>query len=488
MPKTHRVLCFLGLLALPALSGGKHETWLPSSPLDSTSFVSEAPLARQNQTVTKEFSLRVSVDLVTIDTIVRDREGTAIGDLRAEDFLIYDNGIAQAITHFSRDRLPLAVALVIDRSPSIRRYLSELRGAGFSALERLKPQDQVVLYDFDQCPARLTELTENRDEVAAKIGEISIGRSTNIYGAIFESARFVREKAPDRRRAIILISDNESTVFPMAEEDVLTQVLESSVTLFSIKTPGDNPSYSGDPGSIERIAKGSGGEVLKLGNAEKLAPALDRAITNLRMGYTLGFAPARPGNDRSFHKLTVKLNPAKSCPGCRVQARSGYYAGSNLRSQAGVAVGLHIPPYNCAQYFAESVARQRMWIAAEAEAEYRQIALQAGTESIKDARGKPQIKVNLRIGPAGVGFRSLDDRHVGRLETVVFYGDAKGKYLGEEWQTADLQLAEEAFQQALQSGINMSIAIPFKAQGQIIKVVVCDVWSGRVATRLLRMR
>ena len=264
-----------------------------------------------------------------------------------------------------------------------------------------------MLYAFDQCPSRLSELTENSDEVAEKIGEIKIGRTTNIYGSIFEAARFLRAKAPDRRRAIILISDNASTVFPMTEQDVLASVLESSVTLFSIRTPGDNPSYLADPGAIERIAKESGGELLKLGNAEKLSAALDRAITNLRMSYTIGFAPARTGNDRSFHKLAVKLNPAKNCPGCRVQARSGYYAGSNGTAREGVSVGLNIPPFNCAQFLAESQARQRMWIAAEADGEYRQVALQAGTESATDARNKPQIRVHLRIGPAGIGFRTF---------------------------------------------------------------------------------
>jgi Ca-activated chloride channel homolog len=488
MQRLHRAAWFMALMSLLPLPDCRSEVLFCAPAPGSQRPDADPHLEPQNQSISRDFSLKVSVDLVTVDTIVRDKQGAPIGDLRAEDFLVYDNGVAQAVTHFSRDMLPLAVALVIDRSPSVRRYLPELCSAGLSALGRLKLQDQVVLYAFDECPARLTELTENRDEVAARIGEIKIGRSTNIYGAVFESARFLREKAPDRRRAIILISDNRSTVFPMAEQDVLAAALESSVTLFSIRTPGDNAFYSGDPGSIERIAKESGGEVLKLGNAEKLSAALDRAIANLRTGYTLGFAPARTGEDRSYHKLTVRLSPARSCPGCRVQARSGYYAGANVRSRPGVSVGINIPPYDCAQYLAESVAIQRMWIAAEAQVEYKQVALLAGMESATDARGKPQIKVNLRIGPAGIGFRTVDDRHVGRVDVAVFYGDAKGKYLGEEWQTADLQLQEEGYMQARQSGIDMSVTIPFKAQGQIVKVVVCDVWSGRLASRLLRLR
>ena len=490
MRTLRRALSGLAILAaLPALTAG---LWWTGVPLPGSDWAhnpsGRGPWQQDQPAIPKSFSLKVNVDLVTIDAIVRDKRGAAVSDLQSKDFLIYDNGVAQEITHFSRDQLPLAVALVIDRSPSISRFLPDLRSAGLSALQHLKPQDQVALYSFDQCPTQLTELTEDRDGVAARIGEIRVGRSTNIYGAIFESARFLREHAPDRRRAIILVSDNYSSVFPMTEQDVLTQMLEASATLFSIRTPGDNAMSSGNPGSIDRIAKETGGEVLQLGNSEKLSVALDRAISNLRLGYTLGFMPAKSGEDRSFHKLNVKFTASKTCPSCRIQARSGYYAGSNASLRPGVLIGRSSPPYNCAAYFAEATAKQRLWLAAQAEVDFKQVYLQVATGTETDARGKSQIKVNLHIGPAGIGLRNLDNRYIGRLDVAVFYGDAKGNYLGEEWQTADLQLQEDEYQQVLKSGVSMSIMIPFKTPGQIFKVAVCDVWSGRVGTRLMRMR
>jgi Ca-activated chloride channel homolog len=485
-----RVLSGLALLAaLPVLSAGVWRTGAPLPGSDPARDPSGTDPRQQDQpAIPTSFNLKVNVDLVTIDALVRDKRGVAVGDLQSKNFLIYDNGVAQDITHFSRDQLPLAVALVIDRSPSISRFLPDLRSAGLNALKHLRQQDQVSLYSFDECPTRLTELTEDRDQVAAKIGGIKIGRSTNIYGALFESARFLRENAPDRRRTIILISDNYSSMLPMTEQDVITQMLEASATLFSIKTPGDNAMSSGNPGSIDRIARETGGEVLQQGNSEKLSVALYRAISNLRLGYTLGFVPAKSGEDRSLHSLSVKLSDAKTCPGCRIQARSGYYAGSNASLRPGILIGRNSPPYNCAAYFAESAAKQRLWLAAEAEVDFKQVNLQVLTETETDERGKSQIKLNLHIGPAGLGLRNIDGRYIGRLDIAVFYGDAKGRYLGEEWQTADLQLREDEYQQVLKSGVMTSIMIPFKTPGQIFKVGVCDVWSGRVGTRLMRMR
>jgi hypothetical protein len=97
----------------------------------------------QDQGDAKEMlNLKVNVNLVTIDVRVHGKRGGCIGDLQPKDFEIYDNGVVQQITCFSHDELPLAIALVIDRSGSIRPYLSLLHSAAQSALQLLKPGDK----------------------------------------------------------------------------------------------------------------------------------------------------------------------------------------------------------------------------------------------------------------------------------------------------------------------------------------------------------
>lgn len=278
------------------------------------------------------YSLKISVELVTVDAIVRDRQGAIVDGLRAEDFAVYDDGTVQQVTHFSRDQLPLAVALLVDRSPSIANYLAEFRTTAWSALERLKPQDQVVLFSFDQYPSRLTDLIEDRALIAARVGEIIMGVNTNAYDALVESAHYIRAQAPERRRAIIMISDNYTNLSHYDDKDALRASLEAAATLFSIKAPSEfrwAPPLR-DPKLIEQIARATGGQVLNLSAAQTLGGALDSAIADLRRGYTLAFIPSRPGASGSYHKLTLKLVAGKRCPGCTVQARSGYYVATRI--------------------------------------------------------------------------------------------------------------------------------------------------------------
>ena len=173
-------------------------------------FVSQTPDLAQAQEIRSEIpKIKVDVALVTTEVTVL---GAAALDLRAEDFIIYDNGVAQQVSHFSRDKLPLAVALLIDRSSSIRPYLPLLQKAAVSALGRLKAEDPVALFAFDDDLLKLSDLTADRNRIAGIIGKLTIGNGTNMYDAISNVAGYLRGEAPHHRRAIILISDNCHTV------------------------------------------------------------------------------------------------------------------------------------------------------------------------------------------------------------------------------------------------------------------------------------
>ena len=68
---------------------------------------------------TDGFTLKVDVSMVLVEATVRDDKGRIADDLKREDFRVFEDGVEQQIIYFSRDELPLAVALVVDGSSSI---------------------------------------------------------------------------------------------------------------------------------------------------------------------------------------------------------------------------------------------------------------------------------------------------------------------------------------------------------------------------------
>ena len=75
-----------------------------------------ASVAGQKQ---DEFRFRSGVDLVNVTATVVDRNGRFVPGLRQEDFIVYEENELQEVTHFSNERVPVSLGLVLDTSGSM---------------------------------------------------------------------------------------------------------------------------------------------------------------------------------------------------------------------------------------------------------------------------------------------------------------------------------------------------------------------------------
>ena len=141
---------------------------------------------------------------------------------------VFEDGLRQEIQSFSQDELPLAVALVIDRSGSISPYIAELRRIATRALDQLKPEDEVTLFSFADDVRMVEALTADSERITSGIARIRTGGGTNIIDAVYESVDYLARTAPERRHAVILLSDNQATVQPQASESgIIRKAMET---------------------------------------------------------------------------------------------------------------------------------------------------------------------------------------------------------------------------------------------------------------------
>ena len=286
------------------------------------------------------FTLSVSVRMVQVDAVVRDRSGRMIDNLTRDDFLVFEDGVQQDVQSFSRDELPLAVALVIDRSGSVAPYISELRRIAERALQQLKQDDQVALFSFAGDVERLEGLTTDRQRIVSGIARVRAGGGTNIIDALFESVTYLSKAAPECRHAIILISDNQATVTPQASEaGTIREAMESETVVYSIKTSGQAPPLSMQlpsiltgAGSVGKVTRETGGEIIDARNVASLDAALSAVISRLRMRYSLGYYPSNPAQG-AYRSIVVRLTDRLGKQGSDyfLHARRGYYSTSDRK-------------------------------------------------------------------------------------------------------------------------------------------------------------
>jgi Ca-activated chloride channel family protein len=305
-----------------------------SSP--ATSFVQNAsPQSKAPTAAPGAYKLSVDVRMVVVDAVVRDRTGRIMENLKMDDFRVYEDRVEQPIRDFSRDELPLAVALVIDQSGSVSPYIDELRRIASKALTRLKPYDEVALYSFDAGVDRLEDLTTEREKVAESIAHLRAEGGTDIVDALAAATTYLAKAAPGRRRAVILVSDNQATIWPRTSEaDLIRRAMETETVIYSLRTSSQAipftmqlPNVMLAAGNVEKVARETGGEVINVRDVSTLDDALGSVVSRLRLRYALDYVPPAHGKGE-FHVIDVRLVNRFGRPGKDyfIHARRGYYS------------------------------------------------------------------------------------------------------------------------------------------------------------------
>jgi Ca-activated chloride channel homolog len=277
----------------------------------------------------------VDVNLVLVDATVKTKGGQIMADLKKDDFELREDGVAQKIDIFSRDELPLNVALVLDLSDSIGPFLGPLRDAANTALAALKPEDEVALFTFSTEAELRVPFTNDKSKIAEQFNTFHAGGATNINDGIFLAAKYLLTLPPQGRRVIILISDDVGTsAGGQGTPDIVTEAIAADAVLYNLKIPGYNPPgtllyASMVPGlvNIRKVMDQTGGELFDVQDVAHLDAAFRALIARIKTRYTLGYYTQANGAEGKPHKLDVRLASSFGKKGRDyvVLAKSGYY-------------------------------------------------------------------------------------------------------------------------------------------------------------------
>ena len=279
--------------------------------------------------------IRVGVNLVLLDATVKSKTGQIMADLQKDDFEIREDGVAQKIEVFSRDALPINVALVLDLSDSIGPFLGPLRDAANTALSTLKPDDEVALFTFSTEAQLRVPFTTDKTAIANQINSFHAGGATNINDGIFLASQYLLKLPPKARRVIILISDDVGTdAGGQGTHDIVTEAIAADAVLYNLKIPGYNPpstlfAASMIPGlvNIRKVAEQTGGEIFNVQDVAHLDAVFRALIERIKTRYTLGYYTNATAALGKPHKLDVRLSShfGKKSRDYVVLTKSGFY-------------------------------------------------------------------------------------------------------------------------------------------------------------------
>ena len=96
------------------------------------------------------FRFRTGVELINVSATVTDASGRFVPNLRKEDFVVYEDGKEQTITHFNAERVPVSLGIVLDTSGSMAGEKFEHAQAALDRFlfDLLDANDEVFLVRF----------------------------------------------------------------------------------------------------------------------------------------------------------------------------------------------------------------------------------------------------------------------------------------------------------------------------------------------------
>lgn len=185
------------------------------------------------------FRFRAGVALINVPVTVTDDSGRFVTGLQREDFALYEDGVEQEITHFSSERVPVSLGLVVDTSGSMAgEKWQHAREAIERFLDLLGPEDEVFLYQFNTAPMLVQDWTNDRERLSAAMRRISPRGGTAMYDALAEAVPMAGS-GRNRKKAIVLISDGNDTQSSASVSALRAMIRESELLVYAVGIDGE---------------------------------------------------------------------------------------------------------------------------------------------------------------------------------------------------------------------------------------------------------
>ncbi|MDD4348927.1 MAG: VWA domain-containing protein [Opitutales bacterium] len=183
----------------------------------------------------------------------------------------------------SENRVPLNIALVIDKSGSMQgQKLEDAKNSAILFVERLSPDDIVSVVTYSSSVQVLIPATKvsDRESLIRRIRQIQSDGNTALFAGVSKGAAEVRKFAEENRiNRIILLSDGLANVGPSTPGE-LGQLGRSLMKEgMSVSTMGIGYGYNED--LMARLAYNSDGNHLFVEDSEQLAQVFEQELNEL---------------------------------------------------------------------------------------------------------------------------------------------------------------------------------------------------------------
>ena len=208
--------------------------------------------------------------------------------------------------------IPVTTMLVIDISGSMDKgdRIGAARDAAKAYINGMREGDQAGLITFDTQVYRVQEVTADRAALTAAIDGLKTGSDTAMYNGILEATKAL--EGVSGRKAILVLSDGLDNKSSATEEDIVTTVGPSGLTISAIGfgEPGVVGQAGIDEAGLKSLTGRTGGQYAYTSDAASLTAQYQQYGEAFQSEYAITYVSPSTLRDGINRNLTVSLTDA----------------------------------------------------------------------------------------------------------------------------------------------------------------------------------
>jgi VWFA-related protein len=279
------------------------------------------------------FVFHAEVREVTLRATVVDEHRRPVTTLDRNDFQVFEDGKPQPITFFGREDTPVALAIVIDNSGSMRDKRPSVNAAALNLVRKSNPQDQVCVINFNNEFYLDQDYTGDVGLLQDALNHIESRGGTALYDALVATSNHLMKSAKLQKKIILVVTDGEDTAsHDTLEEAVRSIAVDGGPAVYAIGILGHEKEKRARR-ALRILAKQTGGVAFFPEDLTQVQDISQQIAHEIRGQYTIGYQPSKAMSDGGYRQVSVKAS-ASGYKGLSVRTRSGYYAPSGQSASA----------------------------------------------------------------------------------------------------------------------------------------------------------
>jgi Ca-activated chloride channel homolog len=276
-----------------------------------------------------KYTLREDAYEVRLNASVFDQTGHSIQTLGKDDFHVYEDGVAQTMSSFRHEDLPVSLGILIDSSGSMYDKRAAVDQASINLVKLSNPQDEAFLVDFSWEAFIDQDFTSDVTKLQQGLTYVKSSGGTAIYDALVASADYLSKNAKHPKQVLLVITDGEDNASSATLEAAIRRIQDfDGPVIYCIGLLfGDDTNKTESRHArrvLETLSEQTGGAAYFPKSLREVDAIAKEVAEDIRTQYTIAYHSTKSPSLGGYRQVHVEAK-AKGFTKLSVRTRSGYY-------------------------------------------------------------------------------------------------------------------------------------------------------------------